>query len=175
MGCDLHLDAVVVGSEDRIFGPGEGSTALDEALDRANLVLVAEALGTMERILAVTSEYIKTREQFGQAIGKFQALQHIMADMFIETQQVRSILYHALAHIDAPAVERNRAVSAARCIAGNAARVVGYRGIQLHGGYGMTEEFPVGHLFRHLVVLEKMFGDAELHLRRFMAREIEAQ
>lgn len=172
LGCDLIMENALVQADNRIFGPGEGEEALADALDRANLALVAESLGTMECVLKVSSEYIKTREQFGQIIGKFQALQQILADMFVETQQVRSILYHALANIEGPPKERNRAVSAARFIAGGAARVVGYGGIQLHGGYGVTEEFPVGHLFRHLVVLEKMFGDSDQHLRRFMTHRL---
>ena len=166
--CDLVMRDALVDAGDRILGPEAGEAALAEALDRANLALVAEALGTMEAVLRVSSEYIKARVQFGQPIGKFQALQHIIADMFVETQQVRSILYHSLACIEGPREERGRAVSAAKVIAGGAARVVGYGGVQLHGGYGMTEEFPVGHLLRHLVVLEKVFGDSDEHLRRFI-------
>lgn len=166
--CDLLMRDALVDVGDRIFGPEASEAALVEALDCANLALVAEALGTMEAVLKVSSDYVKTRVQFGQPIGKFQALQHIIADMFVETQQVRSILYYTLACIDGPREERSRAVSAAKVIAGGAVRIVGYGGVQLHGGYGMTEEFPVGHLLRHLVVLEKVFGDSDEHLRRFI-------
>jgi alkylation response protein AidB-like acyl-CoA dehydrogenase len=86
--------------------------------------------------------------------------------MFVETQQTRSILYRGLAHLDAPAAERRRAVSFTKAHAGESARFVGANGIQLHGGYGVTEEYQISHVFKRLTVFEKSFGDTDWHLRR---------
>ena len=145
----------------------------EEALDRATLAHVAEALGAMEAVLEITSEYIKTRQQFGQPIGKFQALQHRMAEMFVEVQEMRSILLRGIAHVDAGPAERRMAVSAAKVMLGQAARFVGGQGIQLHGGIGVTDEYQVGHYYKRLLVLDKRYGDADWHLERFIAAQQE--
>jgi alkylation response protein AidB-like acyl-CoA dehydrogenase len=120
----------------------------------------------MEAVLQLTSEHLKSRQQFGQPLAKFQALQHRLAEMFVEVQETRSILYRGLAHSDAPPAERRAAVSAARIVAANAGRVVGEQGIQLHGGVGMTDEYQVGHYYKRLIALEKAFGDVDYHLER---------
>jgi alkylation response protein AidB-like acyl-CoA dehydrogenase len=129
----------------------------------------------MEAVLAITSEYIKTRHQFGQPIGKFQALQHRMAEMFVEVQEMRSILLRGIAHLEASPVERRLAVSAAKVMLGDAARFVGGQGIQLHGGIGVTDEYQVGHYYKRLLVLEKRYGDADWHLERFVAAQRELE
>jgi alkylation response protein AidB-like acyl-CoA dehydrogenase len=139
---------------------------LDEALDRLRVFEVAEALGAMEAVMAQTAEHLRNRKQFGQPLASFQALQHRMAEMFVEVQETRSALYHALAHLEAPAVQRNAAVSSAKVVASEAGRVVGGQGIQLHGGVGMTDEYQVGHFFKRLLVLEKSWGDVDFHLDR---------
>jgi alkylation response protein AidB-like acyl-CoA dehydrogenase len=126
---------------------------LEEATDRATLGAVAEALGAMEQVLDLTSEYLKTRVQFGQPIGKFQALQHRLAEMFVETQETRSIMYRGLASIDADPKARRAAVSAAKVYVGNAGRFVG------------------GHYYKKLVTIEKLYGDTDHHLERFIANQ----
>lgn len=167
--CDVAMRQVAVPAQALLAGPHEAPVLLEEALDRSTLALVAEALGAMEAVMSITSEYLKTRVQFGQPIGKFQALQHRMAEMFAEAQSTRSILFRAIAQLDGPVVARREAVSAAKAMAGRAGRFVGGQGIQLHGGYGMTEEYAIGHYFRRLTVLEKMFGDTDYHLDRFIS------
>ncbi len=139
---------------------------LDEALDRFRVTQVADALGAMEAAMELTAEQIRNRKQFGQPLAAFQALQHRMSEMFVEVQEVRSALYHALAHIEAAPVERNAAVSSAVVVAAEAGRIVGGQGIQLHGGVGMTDEYKIGHYFKHLLVLEKAWGDVDFHLER---------
>ena len=119
--------------------------------------------------MAITADYIKARVQFGQPIGKFQALQHRMAEMFVAVQETRSILYCGIAHLDRPPAERRRIISAAKAVAGHASRFVCAQGIQLHGGMGMTEEYQVGHYFRKMTLMEKMYGDTDLHLGCFAA------
>ena len=76
------------------------------------------------------------------------------------------MLYCGIAHLNRPAAERSRAISAAKAVAARANRVVCAQGIQLHGGMGLTEEYPVGHYFRKMTMMEKMFGDIDFHLDR---------
>ena len=166
LAADVVLDGVPVAMAARLAGPGAAAALLEEALDRLTLARVAEALGAMESVLQITAEHIRNRQQFGQPLAGFQALQHRMAEMFVEVQETRSILYHGLAHIEGPAAARQMAVSRAKVVASAAGRIVGGQGIQLHGGVGLTEEYPVGHYFRHLIALERMFGDPEFHLSR---------
>lgn len=166
-----EVDAQGQRAQQELVDADRALDVLEEAVDRAALGTVAEALGAMEAVLEITNEYIKTRVQFGGPIGRFQALQHRMAEMFIETQECRSILYRGLAHIDAAPSERKAAVSAAKVCAANAGRFVGSQGIQLHGGVGMTEEYQVGHYFKKLVTLEKLFGDGDYHIERFASMQ----
>jgi alkylation response protein AidB-like acyl-CoA dehydrogenase len=165
---DIALRDVRVGADALLLDPAQGCAVLEEALDRAALAHVAEGLGCMEAVLELTSDYIKTRQQFGQPIGKFQALQHRMAEMFVEVQETRSILLRGIAHIDADPLARRIAVSAAKAMLGSAGRFVGGQGIQLHGGIGVTDEYPVGHYYKRLLVLDKLYGDADWHLDRFV-------
>ncbi|MEX3958951.1 acyl-CoA dehydrogenase family protein [Trinickia sp. EG282A] len=166
---DIDLRNVELGDDALIVGPERALDVLTQATQLAILASVAESLGMMEAVMAITSDYIKGRSQFGQPIGKFQALQHRMAEMFVATQEARSMLYCGIAHLDRPADERGRVVSAAKAVAGRANRFVCAQGIQLHGGMGLTEEYPVGHYFRKMTMMEKMFGDIDFHLGRLAA------
>jgi len=166
---DVHLGEAAVPRENLLARGSAATTLLEEALDRANLALCADALGCLEAAMAATSDYIKTRQQFGQPIGRFQALQHRMAEMFVEAQEARSALYRGLAAIDAgDAVARMTAVSAARVAVSAAARFVTEQGIQLHGGIGMTDEYQVGHYYKRVIVATKLFGDDDWHLDRYV-------
>jgi len=165
---DVELRSVFVAADACLSAPGSGLVLLEDALDRAALAQVAEGLGCMEAVLEITSEYLKTRQQFGQPIGKFQALQHRMAEMFVEVQETRSILYRGIAHLDDAPAMRRQAVSAAKVILGSAGRFVGGQGIQLHGGIGVTDEYQIGHYYKRLLVLEKLYGDSDWHLGRFV-------
>jgi alkylation response protein AidB-like acyl-CoA dehydrogenase len=166
---DLEFGGMQLAGAALLLRGAAAQAALEAALDRAVLAQAAEALGAMQAVLNITSAYIKQRTQFGQPIGKFQALQHRMAEMFTEVQSTRSILYHGLAGIDAAPALRASAVSAAKVATSAAGFFVGGQGIQLHGGMGMTEEYPVGHYFKRLIVLEKAYGDSNWHLARYTA------
>jgi len=172
---DVELASVRVAADARLSAPGRGLALLEDGLDRAALAQVAEGLGCMEAVLEITSEYLKTRQQFGQPIGKFQALQHRMAEMFVEVQETRSILYRGIAHLDDTPALRRQAVSAAKVILASAGRFVGGQGIQLHGGIGLTDEYQIGHYYKRLLVLEKMYGDGDWHLGRFVQARRQAQ
>lgn len=167
---DIRFDGTEIPPEGIIAEGESASETLALALDCALAIGYAQAVGSMEAELEICSAYLKERQQFGQPIGKFQALQHIMADMFVETHQARSALYFALSRLDGDhdAAERKRAVSLAGIKIGEAGQLVSRQAIQLHGGYGVTDEYEVSHHFRRQFVLEKTYGDLD-HLTRRLA------
>jgi len=150
---------------------GKGWPILEAASDYGAALLCAEAIGAMDAIFAATLEYLKTRQQFGAPIGKFQALQHRMADMFIHREQARSMAMLAAVKVGSgDGEERRRVVSAAKVRVGQAARFVGQQAVQLHGGMGVTDELPAAHYFKRLAMIEVTLGDADHHLERFIAQ-----
>ncbi|MFN3162396.1 MAG: acyl-CoA dehydrogenase [Pseudohongiellaceae bacterium] len=165
----VKLDNVKVSAADRLGDAGAALPVLEEVADLATIGVSAEAVGAMEALLQKTVEYSKTRKQFGVPIATFQALQHRMADMFIECQLARSIVIMAAMKLDSDAdrTEKTRAVSAAKSRVSNAIHLVGQEAIQIHGGIGTTEELDVGHLFKRVTAIDVMFGDADYHSTRF--------
>ena len=153
----------------RLGTGGAAAGALQRAIDKAMVGVCAEAAGVLESLLQRTVEYSKTRKQFGTSIGTFQALQHRMADMFIECQLARSIVMMAAMSLDSQdsAEEQTRAVSAAKSRIGKAIKAVGQEAIQIHGGIGMTNELDVGHYFKRVTALDIQFGDGEYHTERY--------
>lgn len=166
---DIAFDKVTVSADHILASASAAEALLALALDRARIALAAQSVGSMEAELEICSAYLKERQQFGQAIGKFQALQHIMADMFVAAHQARSMLYFALSQLGAPAAERERAVALARVHISEAAQLVSRQAIQLHGGYGVTDEYEVSHHYRRQLVLEKLYGDLPYSLSRSAA------
>jgi alkylation response protein AidB-like acyl-CoA dehydrogenase len=167
---DLEFRRAAVPRDGLLAGGGEAEALIGVLLDRGALAAVAMAIGSMQAILDITRDYVKGRVQFGRPIGSFQAIQHRMADMFVEVDQARSLLLRGISHLgDENIARRQAAISAAKVQAGKAGLYVGGQGIQLHGGYGIAEEFAVAHHFRKQVVLEKLFGDREHHLQRYIS------
>ena len=155
---DLRFDEVDVLPNALLAQGDQAMAVLDAALDRARLAQVAQAVGAMEETVRITAKYAREREQFGQPIGKYQAIQHLAADMMVASYQARSALYAALRDIGAEASTRRRTVAVAKLVSSMAGQVVSRNGIQLHGGYGITDEYAVSHYFRRLLVLEKQYG-----------------
>lgn len=150
---------------------GKGGDLLDAAADHGAVLLCAEALGAMEALQTATLEYIRTRQQFGVPIGKFQVLQHRMADMFMQLEQARSMTMLAAVKVSSTDVtERRRIVSAAKARVGEAMKFVGQQAVQLHGGMGVTDEMPAAHYFKRLSAIELTLGDTDHHLARFIAQ-----
>jgi alkylation response protein AidB-like acyl-CoA dehydrogenase len=141
----------------------EGLTALAHAVD-IGIALCAEAVGVMDKTLAITTEYMNTRKQFGVAISSFQALRHRVADMKMQLELARSMSYYASLKLNAPAPERRAAMARAKYQLGNAMRFVGQQAVQLHGGIGVTDEYIVSHYFKRLTQMEMSFGDTLHHL-----------
>ncbi len=157
-----NTPAVLLGSE------GEGLLALQQVIDEATVAIGAEAVGCMEVLYKDTVEYCKTREQFGQPIGKFQVLQHRMVDMFMEYEQSKSLMFMAAMRMDEGYSEQaQKAVSAFKVQVGKSGRFVGQQAVQLHGGMGMTDELNIGHYFKRLTMIDTMFGNVDFHLKRF--------
>ncbi|MEM7217209.1 MAG: acyl-CoA dehydrogenase family protein [Pseudomonadota bacterium] len=147
---------------------GEGLATLQQVIDEATLAIGAEAVGCMEVLYKDTVEYCKTREQFGQPIGKFQVLQHRMVDMFMEYEQSKSLMYMAAMRMDEGYNEAaQKSVSAFKVQIGKSGRFVGQQAVQLHGGMGMTDELNIGHYFKRLTIIDTMFGNVDFHLKRF--------
>lgn len=169
---DLKLQGVRLPASARIGAGGgaEGGAAegIQLAQDKGLAALMADALGAMESVFDATVDYLKTRQQFGQPIGRFQALQHRAADMVLHLEQARSMTILAtLRGTQGPAAERARILSAAKVTLGQAARFIGQNAVQLHGGMGMTEELALSHGFKRLVAFELRGGETDEHLARF--------
>ncbi|NYH21939.1 acyl-CoA dehydrogenase family protein [Paraburkholderia bryophila] len=154
----------------RLEGKHAGAAALEHIADYGTVLLCAEAIGALDALNLATVDYTKTRQQFGQPIARFQALQHRMVEMLIHAEQARSVTYlAAMRYTSEDPDERRRAVSAAKARVGQAARFVGQQAVQLHGGMGVTNEVAAAHLFKRLAIIETTLGDVDHHLARFAA------
>jgi alkylation response protein AidB-like acyl-CoA dehydrogenase len=147
---------------------GDAAKAVQDALSHGLAALCAEAFGAMDKILAATIGYTRTRVQFGVPIGSFQALQHRMAEMLMHLEQARSMCYLATSQCDdADRAARGAALSAAKVLMGQAGRYIGQQAVQLHGGMGMTDELDVSHYFKRLLAFELRFGTTDEHLEQY--------
>lgn len=165
---EINLDKVSVPASAVLGEVDKGLGLLEIGINNGILAVGAEAVGAMEVLYKTTVEYCKTREQFGQPIGKFQVLQHRMVDMFMEHEQAKSLLYMAALRMsEDDEVEALKAVSALKVQIGKGGRFVGQNAIQLHGGMGMTDELNVGHYFKRLTAIETLFGNVDHHLKKY--------
>jgi acyl-CoA dehydrogenase len=161
---DIVLKGCRVDADARLGLAGE---ALEQAADATRVALCAEALGAMQALLDATRDHVAARRQFGQPLGRFQAVQHRLVDMLLALEQARSLTWLAAGADRSDARHWARLVSAAKASCGAAARYIGQQSIQLHGGMGMTDELPVGHYVKRLLAIEHTLGDARHHLNRY--------
>lgn len=168
LAADLVIDNAEV-SADALVGPAETAyPAIMQALAATNAALSAEAAGLIQALNEATLEYLKTRKQFGVAIGTFQALQHRMADMAIAAEQATSMaLLAAISQSDQDPRERIIKGAAARVLLARLSRHAAEEAVQLHGGMGVTDELMVPHYFKRVTVLNTQYGDADFHLQRY--------
>jgi alkylation response protein AidB-like acyl-CoA dehydrogenase len=148
----------------------DGLTSLEHAVDIGIAAACAEAVGVMDKTVALTAEYMNTRKQFGVAIASFQALRHRAADMKMQLELARSMSYYASLKLNAPAPERRAAMARAKYQLGNSMRYVAQQSVQLHGGIGVTDEYIGSHYFKKLTQLELTFGDTLHQLGEVSAR-----
>ncbi|HEX3948995.1 MAG TPA: acyl-CoA dehydrogenase family protein [Steroidobacteraceae bacterium] len=167
---EVYLKGVRVPASGRLGAEGAALAPIEAALDIGLAALCGEAVGVMQALVDATVAYVQSREQFGVPIGRFQALQHRIADMLIHLEQARSMSYlAALRCADENLAQRRRALCAAKAVVGQSSRFVAQQAVQLHGGMGMTDELIVSHWFKRLTAAELMFGDSDTHLQRYAA------
>ncbi len=160
----LEADAI------ELLPAGEAFAVLEHAIDIGIAALCAEAVGAMDKLVAVTVEYMNTRKQFGVAISSFQALKHRIADVKMQLELARSMSYFASLKLNEPAPARRRALAQAKLQLGASMRFVGQQCIQLHGGIGVTDEYIASHYFKRLTVMEMSYGDTMHQLGEVSAR-----
>ena len=165
----LRLDGVEVAASALLGAEGKAAPILDQVLDGATVGLCAEMLGNMRTTFEMTLDYLKTRKQFGVAIGTFQALKHRAAKVFVELELSRSAVMGAATALDAGSPDAKALVSVAKARCSDAAVLAGYEGVQMHGGIGMTDEHDVGFFLKRMRGSEMTFGDAAWHRDRFAA------
>jgi len=148
----------------------DGLATLEHAVDVGIAAACAEGVGLMDKLVALTVDYMNQRKQFGVPIASFQALRHRIADVKMQLELGRSMSYFASLKLGEPAAQRRRALSQAKVQLGNSMRFVGQQCIQLHGGIGVTDEYVGSHYFKRLTMLEMTFGDTLHHLGEVSAR-----
>lgn len=151
-----------------------GIDLIETLVDEATVAACGEACGISRKLHEGTLDYSKQRKQFGVPIGKFQVLQHRMADMFIEVEQIASMTLMGTLKLDLPAAERKAAVSLAKAKVSRSLNFVGQNAIQTHGGIGITQELAIGHYFKRGTMIENQFGSADFHLDRFEQLTLDA-
>lgn len=166
-GAEVKFDKVQLDESQLLGSKDQAFDTIQWALNRATLAVCSEAVGAMEIAIQKTVEYTKTRVQFGVPIAKFQALQHRMADMFIEQQQSKSIVLMAAMKMDQSGEEADKAVAAMKSLVGRASRKVGQEAVQIHGGIGVTDELDVGHYFKRMTMIELLFGSSDYQTQKF--------
>src|SRR3984885_375155 len=154
-------DVLLANAPGQLLGTSaDAADHISTVIDVATAALCAESIGVCERMLWMTVDYLKTRVQFGRPIAVFQALQFRAADMYVALEQARSMaLLARLALEDDDPSARQRTVRAAKIQVDLSSRQIGQESIQLHGGIGMTMEYPVGHYFKRSAVIGKTFAD----------------
>ena len=164
---DVAFDKVSIGADAVIGLVDQGFGLLDQALDRARAGLAAEMLGAATQSFETTLDYLKTRVQFGQVIGTFQALQHRAAKMFTDLELTRSCVEAALTAIDKNANDVPALASLAKAKASDLAHLVSNEMVQMHGGIGMTDAHDAGLYLKRARVAEAMFGGSSYHCDRY--------
>jgi alkylation response protein AidB-like acyl-CoA dehydrogenase len=170
LGATVSLTAAKIPADAKL-GDGDQDMlgVIDRLIDRGAIAVCAEACGAMETVTQATVEYLKTRQQFGQPLSKFQVLQHRLVDMSVSCEEARAVVHAALQALDDNAPQAQRAVWAAKVQTARSARFIGGQGIQLHGGMGMTDELAIGHYYKRLTLCETLFGDSEWYLKKIGA------
>lgn len=158
-GVVMHSYPLVDGSQAAVVTfhnahaqPVRDRARLDSAIDETRLMAAAEMVGIAQRLFEDTLEYVKTREQFGQPLGRFQVIQHRMVDAYARLEAIQSALYRAL-------LMPGQSRAATKAFVAEGAQWIGEQAIQLHGGMGMTDELAIGHGVKRILLLSRLFGD----------------
>ncbi len=168
---EVYFENVAVSGDALLPG---GLPLVEQIVDEATVAICGEAGGVARKLHEGTLDYSKQRQQFGQPIGRFQVLQHRMADMFMEVEQIASMTLMATLKLDLPAAERKAAVSLAKAKVSRSVKFVGQNAVQTHGGIGITQELAIGHYFKRATMIEGQFGSADHHLDRYERLTLDA-
>ena len=161
---EIYFENVAIPGDAHLPG---GIELIEQLVDEATVAVCGEAIGISRKLHEGTLDYTKQRKQFGQPIGTFQVLQHRMADIFIEVEQIASMALMGALKLETPAAQRKAAVSLAKAKVSRSLNFVGQNAIQTHGGIGITQELAIGHYFKRGTMIENQFGSADFHLGRF--------
>ena len=162
----LTLDGVRVGPEAVLTGPGDGWATVSRLIDCATAALTAEMIGAAEAVHALTVQYARDRVQFGSPIGRFQGVKHPLAEMYVDIESFRSLVYYAAWCLDEGHEDAALAASRAKAYASEAFARIGLDAIQLHGGIGYTWEYDAQLYLKRAKWARPMFGDADYHYER---------
>lgn len=165
---EVTLKDVAVGGEQLLGEQNQGMDVLNEVTRQGLLAVCAEAVGIMENLYKDTVEYTRTREQFDHPLSEFQVLRHRMADMFVEYELCKSLLYRATMEKAEGAGTADQSLHALKVLVGKSGRFIAQNAVQLHGGMGLTEELRIGHYFKRMTVIESQFGGTDAHLSRYV-------
>jgi len=164
---DVTLDHVELPLAAVVGQVGGALTPLEVGTDTAVVTAAFGIVGAMSEALALTTEHLRTRKQFGGPLRDFQVLRHRAADMLVHLEQARSAAYRGLAGLyDPDPRARARAASAAKIVVARCSRFVAGQAIQLHGGMGVSDEFRISHLFKYVAVTNALFGTETYHTER---------
>lgn len=164
---DIEFKDVEVGADAALGGVDAGGALLEQVLDRARVGIAAEIIGHATQSFEITNDYLKTRVQFGQPIGSFQALQHRAAKMFTELELTKSCVIAALDALDENRNDVAELASVAKARAADTVHLVSNEMIQMHGGIGMTDAHDAGLYLKRARVQEGLYGSASFHRDRF--------
>lgn len=165
----IAFDGVQVSGDDVIGAVGEGGALLTQVLDTGRIFLGAEMAGIAQESFERTVGYLKERDQFGQKIGSFQALQHRAAHLYSEVELLKSAVLKGLQSLDAPSPQTPMLASMVKAKAGQVAILASNEAVQMHGGIGMTDEFDIGFFMKRARVAQETFGDNAFHSDRLAA------
>ena len=163
---EVYFENVAIPGEALLPG---GIELIERVVDECTVAVCAEATGIGRAMLAQTQDYTGQRKQFGVPISKFQVLQHRMADMLVEAEQIASMALMGTLRLDAEPAARKTAVSMVKAKVARSIKFIGQSAVQTHGGIGITVELAIGHYFKRATMIEGQFGSADYHLERFEA------
>jgi len=169
--CEVHFDKVALGA-DALVGTASSRIAADRLLDAGAALLASYLTGIASRMLDNAVEYARTREQFGQPIGAFQAIKHRCADMAVALEGARSVTYYGVWAFSEIAPDRARAISMAKAYAGEVSRHICNETIQVHGGMGFTWELGLHRYLRRAKIVQHAFGSSEYHNERVLVETL---
>lgn len=162
--CDLHLEDATVSHEALQVDVGKGAEAIERVATTLAFAGAAESVGVLRRLVETTSDYVKTRIQFGKPLAAKQVVRHRIAEMYMHSELARSAVIGAAVR-QRDTQEWRRSVAAAKVTVGAAADFIGKQSVQLHGGMGVSDEYEVAHAYKRLMVLKLIHGDARTHAR----------